>query len=59
MCIYFIKDDSDAAQAISLMLRADPAGKDPEKQQERTRSACQVIRCQKPMRCVADAVVIR
>lgn len=59
MCIYFIKNDNDAAKAISSMLTADPAGSNPGKIEDEVRSACHVIRCQKPTRCVGDAMVIR
>jgi hypothetical protein len=59
MCIYLIRNDNDAAQAISLILRADPAGTAAAKDQDAIQAACLIIRCQKPLRCIGDAIVVR
>ncbi len=59
MCIYFVRDDNNAARAISIMLTADAGGKDDEKSYGVANPAFQFIRCQNPVRCLNVALVVR
>ena len=58
MCIYFVRDCDNAAEAISFMLRSNIDKTNLDARRQVDKQTCHFIRCQKTEQCVSAVLMV-